>query len=311
MGSSTTRYAVNQCALYKVTSPSQLADRLRISLSDLEAIASRKDNYNVFSKTINGKVRTVEEPKLKLQQLHKRINDLLARIATPNYLHSAIKGRSYLTNARAHLGSEPLIKVDVRSFFRSVKKVSVFKFFQKTMHCADDVAGLLANLLTVEGHLPTGSSSSPIISYYAHKEMFDEVEALAKKHNLEMTCYVDDMAISGQHASRAVLFKARAIIAKHGLKSHKAHYFSAKKPKVITGVVATKAGYRLPNRRHQKIMEGFQAFRAADTVEAKLFVLRALISRLHEAASIDPAWSPRAKALLAERRTLEAKASQL
>jgi RNA-directed DNA polymerase len=65
------------------------------------------------------------------------------------------------------------VKVDVRSFFRSVKRSTVLRFFTKQMLCALDVAGMLANLLTVDRQLATGSSASPILSYYAHKPMFD------------------------------------------------------------------------------------------------------------------------------------------
>ena len=44
------------------------------------------------------------------------------------------------------------------------------------MKCRRDVAGLLADMLTFEAHLPTGSAASPIIAFYAFKPMFDEIE---------------------------------------------------------------------------------------------------------------------------------------
>src|SRR5258705_185981 len=83
---------------------------------------------------------------------------------TPEFLHSAIKGRSYVTNASEHGPNAPTIKVDIRRFYPSIRAAAVFHFFRDHMQCAEDVAGILTKLLTVDGHLPTGSSASPILS---------------------------------------------------------------------------------------------------------------------------------------------------
>ena len=252
-------YPLNQSPFYKVTSPRRLAeDVFGVDAAALQELVDRPANYRIFDIKQNGKLRKVEEPKPELQSLHKRASILLARIETPDYLHSAIKGRSYLSNARAHLESPGLIKVDVRKFFQSVKRVTVADFFRRHMLCAPDVAGMLAKLLTIDGHLPTGSAVSPILSYYAHKDMFDEIEALANTHGLKMTCYVDDMCLSGAAARRWILFQVRGVIARHGLRSHKAHYFGPTRPRIVTGVVIHRGRALLPNRRHKKISEEYK-----------------------------------------------------
>ena len=46
--------------------------------------------------------------------------------------------------------------------------------------------------------------------------MFDEIEQIALAHGLTMTCYVDDMALSGPRANKAALFEVRKIIARYG-----------------------------------------------------------------------------------------------
>ena len=229
--------------------------------------------------------------------------------ATAPAVATHVLPQSYLSNAKAHLGASGLIKVDVRKFFQSVKRVAVADFFQRHMLCAPDVAGMLAKLLTIDAHLPTGSAVSPILSYYAHKDMFDEIEALAIKHGLIMTCYVDDMCLSGDGARPWVLFHVRAVIARHGLRSHKAHYFAPARPRIVTGVVIHRGQALLPDRRHKKINEEHELYRAATVAAEKLALGRRLLSRVNEAAQIDPVtWKPRARILLSECRQLEIQA---
>lgn len=288
--------------LYAVSSPKDLARRLStkncpITVRELEAFAGDAGNFKVF-RTKKG--RDVQQPCPRLQRLHRYIHEILARIETPDYLHSAVEGRSYITNALAHEPGVPTIKIDVKKFFRSVPRSAVFRFFSGPMGCARDVAGLLANLLTYGGHLPTGGSASPVIAFYACKPMFDSMEGLARSRGLKMTCYVDDMTFTGTRASRGALQEARLIIAGYGLKSHKTKFLGANRPKVITGVAITADGPKLPNRRHRAIHEALQAYRAAADFETSEKAFNKLIGRMHEAGQIEPRWRARARTLQRE-----------
>jgi len=303
-------HPLDQSPLFKVTSPKKLANILGIGAEELkDLLIYKRNNFYIYDlDKRNGGKRRVEEPKPRVQRLHKRICNLLSRVEAPEYLHSAIQGRSYISNASAHIANGALIKVDVKSFFRSVDRHSVYLFFHKRMKCASDVSGMLATLLTVDGHLPTGSSASPIISYYAFKGMFDELSEMAHAYGLTMTLYVDDLAISGPGATRKLLYEVRRIVARYGLRTHKAHYFRPSRPKVVTGVVVTSHSLRLPNRRHKRIKDDYEAMVAATTPEAKLAILTPLISRVFEAAQIDPSWAPKGQTLIGLRRKYEREA---
>jgi RNA-directed DNA polymerase len=300
-------YAIDQCALYAVTSPAMLAKRLDLPLADLEELASRSDNYLVRSQEKpSGGTRWIEEPKARLQRVHGRVHQLLSRVNLPQYVHSVRKGHSYITNARQHLTNGEMVKLDLEKFYMSVRSGAVASFFEKQMRCASDVAGLLARLLTYKGHLPTGSKSSPILSYFTHKVLFDEIAALADERGLTMTLYVDDIVISGAGAHRGVMAAARQIISAHGLRSHKLRHFAAKRPKIVTGVMVAHDGLRLPNRRHQRIKEGYTELHRATAPLDKLKVLNWLGSLVHEAAQIDPHHRPSAIQLDGLRRQLRA-----
>lgn len=246
-----------------------------------------------------------------MRRVHKRVSTLLARVETPPFLHSAIKGHSYVTNAAEHSAAHPTVKTDIKKFFQSVRSAAVFHFFRDTMQCAGDVAGIVTALLTVDGHLPTGSSVSPILSYFAYHEMFGQINTLAQSRDCVMTCYIDDIAITGPAATARLLYEVRQIIRKFRLRAHKTKIFFAGQPKIITGVAVTKRGRRLPNKRQRIIQDGLLELNRAATDAERLAIMRPLLSRLYEAAQVDPTWRVRADAMKTERRGIERKLRDL
>src|SRR3546814_16552131 len=72
----------------------------------------------------------------------------------------------------------------------------------------------------------SGGNASCILSFWAYKNMFDEIAALAAAKGCTFTLYVDDMTITGQFATRAMQKEARAIIGRYRLKAHKTKIFS-------------------------------------------------------------------------------------
>lgn len=292
---------LEDCYLFAIASPTDLAIRLNSSVAELEQLAHDEHAYKIWK---NEKGRKIQEPKSSLQRLHGRVHKLLARVEPPNYLHSSVRGRSYITNARAHISREPAAKLDLKKFFPSVSRHAVFQFFYRRMNCARDVAGLLAHLLTCGGCLATGSRASSILAYYCYKEMFDEIDVLARENRLLLTGYVDDITITGVGASRPMP-EVRKIISAHGMRSHKVMLFQQAKPRIITGVVVSSKGLKLPHRRQIKIRDQYHAYRGAKSAEEKLSILNQLISRVHEAAQIDPAaWLGKARELQGARRGL-------
>ena len=295
----------NQSILYKVTSPQMLADRLLISREELDTLLADADPYKRWIDKKSG--RAIQEPRPRLGKVHRRIAMLLARIDTPPYLHSAKKGRSYISNAAAHSVEDGCVKIDVRKFYPSARAQAVYHFFLDRMACDGDVAGMLAKLLTVDGHLPTGSSASPIVSYFAYEDLFDELAVLAEACGCKMTVYVDDIVFTGAGATRRLLFAARKAIGKRHLHGHKTKLFRPGQPRVITGVVVTKNGLRLPNRRQVRIADDQRLFDDLPLGREKLILARRLTGRLIEASQVDAGWRVRAQAMAALRDDIQRK----
>lgn len=231
----------------------QFKDVLGISLDATSKLLS-PGSYRVF---INDKGREIQHPIGSLKRVHERIASLLSRIEVPDYLYSQ-KGRSYVDNAMQHLGVHPVIKTDIHKFYPSTTHQMVYRMFAQDFKCANDIAWSLADICCYQKkHLPTGSPLSGYISFLASRSMFDEVAENISLTGCRMTAYVDDIAVSGNGATKKLLGTLRRIIRAHGhrTKNNKSKTFPAHSVKSITGVILSGHQLRLPNKRHRKIWE--------------------------------------------------------
>jgi hypothetical protein len=231
-------YALDQCPLYKIAGRKRLAqDVFNVDLPFLERLAANEGNFRVFTIRQGEKDRQVEVPKVILERIHRRLFNLLERIEKPEYLHSGVRGRSYISNAKVHIGVVPLAKLDIKKFYPSVDGARVSRFFTGTMLCSPDVAALLTRLCTFENHVPTGSCVSQLLAFYAAKPMFDELHGLAAGAGVRDSCYVDDLTWSGNAATPAFLWAAKQVVRRHGFSYHKDRCFAAGDRKLVTGVM--------------------------------------------------------------------------
>lgn len=139
-------HALNQSRLYKLGSRSRLAAVLELpSLQALEALIKSGDaSYRAYTESDG---RDIQYPLGPMATCHKRLARLLSRIEVPDYIHSQ-KGRSYVTNARAHANGMPVAKTDISKYFPSTSFAHVQRFFADDLKCPKDVAWYLSKLCT-------------------------------------------------------------------------------------------------------------------------------------------------------------------
>lgn len=277
------RYPIHQSPLYKIVGLGRLEAVLRLDVSKLDRLLT-PENYRVW---INDKGREIQQPIKWLAQVHKYIGNLLSRIELPDYVYSQ-KGRSYADNAKQHTGNFPLGKTDISKFYPSTTRQMVWRMFANEFKCANDVADILADVCCYQQkHLPTGSSLSGRIAFFAARSMFDSVSNIAKDTGSRMTVYVDDITLSGPSVTKRLLVKVRQVVRQHGLrtKDSKTRTFPAETPKTVTGVVIVGDSVCLPNSRHKKIWETRRSIREASELDHEKLV-RSLKGRLQEANQI-------------------------
>lgn len=298
MSPSLSPYPIHQSPLYKLRSKGRLAAILGSTVRDLLDLASASDNYIEWStKPKRAEVlikrpstpRKIQQPKKNLAAIQKRLSVLLARIERPDYLYSATKGRTYLKNALVHQGSAPLLKVDIKAFYSNARAASVKRFYLSTLQCSPDVARLLASLSVFENRmLATGSALSPLMSFYAYRDLFDRLSSIAIQIGAKFTLYVDDMVFSGEGVSKDLASRICREIQRYGLVGHKVRFFVAAEPKVVTGVALLNGRVDLTNKRRMKIRLLETALRTLESSEDRQVVGRALVGQYREAAGILP-----------------------
>ncbi|TAM05449.1 MAG: RNA-directed DNA polymerase [Paraburkholderia sp.] len=291
------RYPISQCCLYKIGSRSRLADLLYIEKVDLVTLPGER-SYKVFTlpekrDEFSGKIkkkRIVQDPKRPLRRVHDRILYLLNKIELPEYVHAAVKGRSYRSNAAAHTtAAHEVLTLDIKSFYPSVSYLLVREFFRYKMKCASDVATTLADLCTYKGALPTGSPLSPLLSYFACGDMFDELNRLAVECGLKFTCYVDDLTFSGEKIPGDLESRVKSVLRRYGhrLAVDKTIRYRPHSPKSVTGCILHNGAIHVPHSRFRKARMLAAAIATTDDPALTHKLYERLAGLLGEAAYLD------------------------
>ncbi|WP_353930869.1 reverse transcriptase family protein [Okeanomitos corallinicola TIOX110] len=254
-----TKYKLDQSPFYYLQTKKKLANLLNLKLTNLKQLTLSKDLYTEkeFFDPQRNKPRLVEKPKPELKQVQKCIEELLKRIEIPNYIHGPAKGCSYVSNAKAHINSLEVRSLDIKKYFPSTASKRIYWFFHKRMKCSSDVAGILTKLSSYKEHLPTGSPLSPLLSYFAHIDMWEEINEIVELAGCTLTVYVDDVTISGTHVSDKLIWQIKKKFHGYGLLSNdtKEKDYRGKKSSEVTGVIIKKGILKLPNRQHKKMYE--------------------------------------------------------
>lgn len=284
------RYAIEQSPLFQLSNKKKLASLLNIDISLISSPDKSKltSQYRIF---VDQKTkRFITEPVGDLKAIHEKLLKLFSRIAPPDYIHSAIKRRSYITNADVHRESKNILKIDIKKFFPSINFYYIHDFFLNTLKCSPDIATILAKVCTVNTkkygtHLPTGSCISPILSFLANKKLFDAIKNACEKEDCKLTLYVDDITISGENASPALLTIIAMEIFNCGYGYHKIKVYK-NQPATITGLIVNDGKIYLPHERVKKIRELVDALDIS-VGPLRQQMLASLVGRLSEAEHIN------------------------
>lgn len=277
--------------LYKVSSHSRLADLLGwVGPQDaLKRFARRSDNFSRYYEKRDGKKdRLVEAPAPRIKLMQSALLVFLKQVKVPDYLQSAVVGRSYLSNSQAHCDLHGCtVTVDIASFFQSVSHSRVEELFVSTFRQERDVAATLAHLLCCDGHLATGSPASPLVSFWALKRVFDRVEERVNSLDGRFTLYIDDVTITGRGVGHgdirwlSRLFRGAGL----ALKEEKSRVYRADAPKVVTGRAMRHGESRAPNSQHRKMVAARQRCTQSPHDAS---ALRSLAGSMRHIALLDP-----------------------
>lgn len=217
----------------------------------------------------NGKKRLIEVPDADLKAVQTRIKKVLSKLDFPEYVFSGVKGRSYVDNARFHVGSNYLYKIDLTAFFPSIAREKVFSFYREKLCMSPDIAEILTNFTSIDldkasvenmkqiddfiemkkiktrNHLISGSPASQLLSYLTNQDMFAQLHSVSRNNGITMTVYVDDIVFSSSNriSARFKWMVENIIGSRHyRLSAQKAKTHTKYYPKRVTGAIIDKQG---------------------------------------------------------------------
>jgi RNA-directed DNA polymerase len=166
--------------------------------------AKRWDVFSIPKK--RGGHRTIENPCAELKDFHRSFNrqlQCLYALLQPECAFgfiTAIEGmptKNIYTNACQHLNKPYLINMDIKDFFTNTKSSEIVKLFKAApFEYNDELANLLADLCTYNGHLATGAPTSPVLSNFVSLDMDSKISTYCRDMCIVYTRFVDDLTFS-------------------------------------------------------------------------------------------------------------------
>lgn len=270
-------------------------------LRQLATQVSAGAGFFQYTSSRNGKKRRITiVTNEALRNVHARILVLLAPVAEdlPPHTHAFIRGRSIRSNALDHVGAGFIQKFDLADFFRQVSREKVLGGLAH-FGAVLEVAERLADLTTVDGSLPMGFMTSPMLANISLYEFDADLVSLACERRLVVTRYADDIVFSSADEFD-VAAEFVELASSHGLVLNTAKTRAARRGQrmVVTGLSIARGdrprlprAYRAGIRQelHYISQHGIEGH-AEYLEEPVKYVAKRLGGRLAYAESVDAEW---------------------
>lgn len=227
--------------------------------------AMRNYRYRWIAKRSGG-VRLIEAPKAILAHVQRTLlRTVVGRVPAHSAAHGFVPGRSVVSAARLHVGTDVVVRLDLEAFFATVPVGRVFETLRSVGYhrqVAHRLTGLMTNTvppsvlslaptppthrvarLLGHVHLPQGAPTSPAVANLAAYGLDRRMTALAEQFDATYTRYADDMTLSGGAELRRGLGRclalARTIVVDEGfrLNDRKTMVMSRSQSQRVLGVV--------------------------------------------------------------------------
>ena len=165
----------------------------------------KKHYKTVFVPKRDGGARKLSVPDDILKKVQRSIAEkILAYEQVSEYATAYKYGAAVHKNARVHVGSKKLLKLDILHFFDSIYYTTVKeKVFGEERFC-EPLRVLLTMLCYYKDVLPQGAPTSPIITNIVMRDFDEKVGKWCGERNIVYTRYCDDMTFSGDFDEKEV-----------------------------------------------------------------------------------------------------------
>lgn len=197
---------------------------------------------------------TPHESLLRVQQWICKY--ILSNFEIHDAAYAYVAKRNVAQNAALHIGCNEMLKIDLKDFFPSINIKRVRELYNR-MGYSKEIAAYLSYLTCLNGSIPQGAGSSPMISNIILQNLDKRLANFSKKNDVVYSRYADDLIFSAEQIPSN--FKELVIqnIHNEGFKvnNEKIKEYSLNHRKLVTGILIKKTEIRLQKSKRKEIEE--------------------------------------------------------
>jgi RNA-directed DNA polymerase len=189
----------------RMASPKRWENRVGFRLLR-ELCISIDDFYNIDVEYTSAKIakrsggtRTLRIPNPELKSIQRKFDRYLRkslRHRVHSCAHAYQPGRSIITNARIHAGSDVIIKLDIHRFFDAITREQVIDALKHDRRLSLRVIERLAEMCWLKTGIPQGAPTSPLLSNCIMYDIDKNLLRFAINIGARYTRYADDITFS-------------------------------------------------------------------------------------------------------------------
>jgi len=211
--------------------------------------------YNFEIPKRSGGTRSISAPYPVLLNSQRWIYDnILSKVIIHNNAKGFIKQISIADNARVHLNTNYVLKMDIENFFPSIKMNRIMSIF-RNLGYTKKISYYLSSICCLNGVLPQGAATSPSLSNIIAKRMDARITGLASHFELNYTRYADDFTLSGKILPPKIIDYIENIVNQEGfsINKKKTNLIGREKQKIITGISISSGELKIPREKKREI----------------------------------------------------------
>ena len=244
------KHVINAQTILCIENAHDLCLLLNTNFSVIEDLINypQYKHYTIPKK--KGGKRAISAPDKALKKIQKHLNYFLQGYylsIKPAAVHGFVihphymKGQCNIAdNAAIHVGQNNLLNIDLKDFFTTISAARVKACFKSPLfNYPESLCNALTLLTTVNGVLPTGSPTSPVLSNLVCWELDQDLIRFASENDLNYSRYADDLSFSSlSPIGEGLLIEILAIIQTHRfvINNKKVRLKHAGQRMVVTGL---------------------------------------------------------------------------
>ena len=178
-------------------------ERLNYTIANINKLYSehttaKMDSRGDYKRYLDGtiKTRTICPSRGDLKFVQHRIkNRILSAYSLPQNVHGGVKGKSNITNAKAHQGKKYVFMTDLQNFYPSINSTMVYETLielGETPYFASHISKLITWKNKVPQGAPTSTHISNLVFLKTDRRLIDYCES----RDITYTRYIDDLTFS-------------------------------------------------------------------------------------------------------------------